>query len=121
MFILWGVTIYLEGLLQGMRHPGVRQIELSHTYSKERKRKGFEGQIPHNDHRPTGETAQIGNARDLGNVYNLKSSVSAGLGWDVVLFEHVNIKFSTFSAKALEANRTPVFYFILTAYTYLFV
>ncbi len=69
----------------------------------------------------TGETAQIGNARDLGNVYNLKSSVSAGLGCDVVLFEHVNIKFSTFSAKALEANRTPVFYFILTAYTYLFV
>jgi outer membrane protein assembly factor BamA len=64
------------------------------------------------------ETAQIGNVRDFGSCYSMKSSVSAGLGCDVVMFNHINFKFDTFCGKALESNRIPVFYFILTAYTY---
>lgn len=66
----------------------------------------------------TAETAQIGNVRDFGSGYNMKSSVSAGLGSDVVMFDHINLKFDTFFGKAIESNRLPVFYFILTAYTY---
>ena len=66
----------------------------------------------------TAETAQIGNAREFGNGYNMKSSVSAGIGCDLVMFDHINFKFNTFSGKAIESNRTPVLYFILTAYTY---
>jgi outer membrane protein assembly factor BamA len=66
----------------------------------------------------TAETAQIGNARDFGNGYNMKSSVSAGIGCDVVMFDHINLKFDTFSGKAIESGRIPVLYFILTAYTY---
>jgi len=66
----------------------------------------------------TGETAQIGNEADFGSEYSMKSSVSAGLGCDVVMFEHINVKFDAFTGKALEAHRIPVQYFILTAYTY---
>ncbi|OGS20905.1 MAG: hypothetical protein A3J83_00315 [Elusimicrobia bacterium RIFOXYA2_FULL_40_6] len=65
----------------------------------------------------TGETARIGNVADLGNISGMKSSVSFGLGCDTTIFEHVNLKFNAFSGKALEP-RDPVFYFILTAYTY---
>ncbi|OGS23617.1 MAG: hypothetical protein A2297_08280 [Elusimicrobia bacterium RIFOXYB2_FULL_48_7] len=65
----------------------------------------------------TGETARVGNLDDLSSVHSQKSSVSFGLGCDTTVFEHVNLKFNAFSGKALEP-RDPVFYFILTAYTY---
>lgn len=65
----------------------------------------------------TVETAQIGNVIDFGSMYSMKTSMSAGLGCDVVMFEHINLKFDTFVGKAMEF-RPPVFYFILTAYTY---
>jgi outer membrane protein assembly factor BamA len=66
----------------------------------------------------TAETAQIGNAAEFGRYYSMKSSVSAGIGCDVVLFDHINLKFDAFSGKALEADRGAVLYVILTAYTY---
>jgi len=66
----------------------------------------------------TAETAEIDNAHNFGRYYSMKSSVSAGIGCDLVMFDHINLKFDTFAGKAIEANRTPVFYFILTAYTY---
>ena len=66
----------------------------------------------------TAETAQIGNAKDFGRYYSMKSSLSAGLGSDIVIFDHINFKLDTFCGKALEPNRTPVLYFILSAYTY---
>ncbi|OGS11022.1 MAG: hypothetical protein A2251_00520 [Elusimicrobia bacterium RIFOXYA2_FULL_47_53] len=65
----------------------------------------------------TAEAAQIGNYRDFGNEYSIRASGSCGLGCDVVLFDHYNIKFDIFAGKAFEP-RLPVMYFILTAYTY---
>ncbi|MCB4791919.1 MAG: hypothetical protein LHV68_08530 [Elusimicrobia bacterium] len=65
----------------------------------------------------TSETAQIGNVADFGYSYNMKSSLSAGLGCDMILFEHINLKFNVFVGKALEP-RLPVLYSVLTASTY---
>jgi hypothetical protein len=65
----------------------------------------------------TAESAQIGSGIDMGNLNNVKSSVSGGFGANILVLNHVDVKFNAFAGKALEP-RSPVFYFILTAYTY---
>jgi outer membrane protein assembly factor BamA len=63
------------------------------------------------------EAARVDSAADFGKAFNPKSSVSFGLGWNMIFLKHINLKFDTFSGKALEP-RAPVLYFILNAYTY---
>lgn len=63
------------------------------------------------------ESAQTGGIGGFGGMENFKNSLSLGGTVDIILFEHYNLKFDTFVGKALEP-RSPVLYFILTAYTY---
>jgi hypothetical protein len=65
----------------------------------------------------TAESAQIGMGIDMTSLQNVRSSVSIGVAADIILFDHINLKFNTFAGKALEP-RYPVLYFLLTAYTY---